>query len=173
MSDAEPGENAQRRRLPVLLPVLVVGLVGYTIFRLSHLSDHLPYNPGPAYPVTTLPASDGQPDLAAMRTAFLARRSVRLSQSGSPTLSCWPLAGIERERALRVLAEMRGERPSPLCSALAAAIESDEVFVIERDVFPAAAGPRWRYWTHELFRHNDRRRLLVVPVDLHDYPQAR
>ena len=173
MSDVEPGDGPQRRRLPLLLPVLIVGLAGYTIFRLSQLEDHLPYNPGPAYPVTTVLLNNGRPDPEAMRTAFLSKRSVRTTTSGPPVISCWPLAGIERERALRVLAEMREAQPGPLCAALSIAVENGEVFVLEQDVFPADAGPRWRYWTHELFRHNDRRRLLVVPVDLHDYPQAR
>ena len=173
MSDVEPGDSQQRRRLPLLLPVLIVGLASYTIFRLSHLTDNLPYNPGPAYPVTTVLLNEGRPDLEAMRTAFLSKRSVRTAPSGPPAISCWPLAGIERERALLVLAEMREARPDPLCAALSATVEKGDVFVLEQDVFAGAGGPRWRYWTHELFRHNHRRRLLVVPVDLHDYPQAR
>ena len=104
MSDAARTDTdadvAARRGLPWVAVILAGGLISYTVSRLSHLSDHRPYDPGPAYPIVDVAAEDATSELDALRQAFLDRRSVRREGEAERTLSCWPLDGIERERAL-------------------------------------------------------------------------
>ena len=167
-----PQTHGDRRRFPVFALVILAGaLASYTVVRLQGLSGRLPYDPGPPHPTVELHSDDAVEALDQLRTAFLDGRSARTADGR--LYECWPLAGLEYERALRVLASSELGEPAPLRAALRALVERRRAFVLEHEVFPPTAGKRWRYWTHELFEKGGRRRLLTAPIDLEEYPQAR
>jgi hypothetical protein len=171
---SELPQTGGRRRFPMFALVILAGaLISYTVVRLQGLSDRLPYDPGPPLPIAEVEPGNVLETLGRLRATFLDGRSARIPGDGVELHECWPLAGIEYERALRVLASMREQQPGPLCDALTALVEQRRAFVLEREVFPLTTGEHWRYWTHELFARQDRRRLLVVPIDLREFPQAR
>ncbi|MEC8653382.1 MAG: hypothetical protein VXY92_12560 [Planctomycetota bacterium] len=164
---------ARRRSLPWLPAILAVALVSYTVVRLRNLSENLPYDPGPAHATTNVAPRDAGEPLDELRRTFLSGRSARVLDDPPRLYECWPLAGIERERALRVLQTMRAEQPGPLVDALDALVARRGVFVLEAEIFPRESGERWRDWSVELFQHAGRRRLLVAPIDLTEFPAAR
>ncbi len=172
MSDESATPHDRGRRLRLMPVVLVVALVSYTVFRLQHLSQNLPYEPGPPLPVTTVTETGGAPLAAELREAFLAKRSAAMPGEAGARYACWPLAGIERERARRFVTALRTEQPGPLTDALGELVEADEAFVLEAEPLPDEADG-WRYWRKELFAVRERRRVLFVPVDTARFPGAR
>lgn len=173
-SNATSSADAPTRRpLPWVPVLLVTALVSYTVVRLQGLGDGLPYDPGPPLPTVDVQAGAVGETLDRLRQAFLDGRSARVIGEPTRQYPCWPLAGIERERALRVLAAMRAQQPGPLCDAVTAGIEAGDAFVLEEELFSARAADDWRDWSHELFHQGGRRRLLVVPIDLRRHPRAR
>jgi len=169
---AQPGKG--RRGFPTFAVVILAGaLISYTVVRLQGMSGRLPYDPGPPHPTVQVATGSVVETLSRLRATFLDGRSAQLTGSAGQLHECWPLAGIEYERALRVLESMKAEAPGPLCDALTALVGQRRVFELEREVFPQEPGERWRYWTYELFEQAGRRRLLTVPIDLEEYPQAR
>ncbi len=173
-SNAAPSPGAPTRRpLPWMPVLLVTALVSYTVVRLQGLGDGLPYDPGPPLPIVEVKAGAVDETLDRLRQTFLEGRSARVIGEPQQRYACWPLAGIERERALRVLVAMRAQQPGPLCDAVTAGVEAEDAFVLEEELFPAHPADGWRYWSHELFHQGGRRRLLVVPIDLRRHPQAR
>ena len=166
-------QSAPTRRVPWFPLILAVSLISYTAARMSGLDDRLPYEPGPALAQENV--APGTPDqtLDRLREAFLRGRSACLLTQPPRLHECWPLAGIEFERALRVSASMQQQRPSPLHDAVCELIEKRRAFVLEEDLFGDNSTHPWRYWTYELFHQGGRRRLLVVPIDLAAFPRAR
>ncbi|MGC6488096.1 MAG: hypothetical protein ACON4Z_10650 [Planctomycetota bacterium] len=173
MSAAAPNAPS-RRRFPVFALVLLASaLISYTVVRLQGVAGRLPYDPGPPQPTVEVVAGDAAQTLDRLRATFLDGRSARVLGDDGALYESWPLAGIEYERALRVLGSMRERAPGPLCDALRGLVEQRRAFVLEREVFPPRADGDWRDWTCELFAAGGRRRLLVVPVDLRAFPGAR
>jgi len=167
------GGAAPRRPLPWIPVLLAAALVSYTVVRLQGIGDSLPYDPGPALPTVDVASGSVTETLDRLRDAFLGKRSARVVGAEPRRFACWPLAGIERERALRVLSAMSAQQPGPVCDAVSALVATDEVFVLEQEVFPRTQDERWRYWTRELFAKGGRRRLLVAPIELSRFPEAR
>ena len=83
------------------------------------------------------------------------------------------LTSAGRAKTNKEWASMKEKEPGPLCDALTTLVEQRRAFVLEREVFPLNTGENWRYWTYELFATDGRRRILVVPVDLREFPQVR
>ena len=169
-----PQTGGSRRRFPVFAVVILAGaLISYTVVRLQGMAGKLPYDPGPPQATIEIAAGNVMETLERLRISFLDGRSARVAGDGGELHECWPLAGIEYERALRILASMKEKEPGPLCDALTTLVEQRRAFVLEREVFPLNTGENWRYWTYELFATDGRRRILVVPVDLREFPQVR
>ncbi len=152
--------------------ILLVALASYTVFRLQHLATNLPYEPGPPLPFTEVAAA-GDADLATrLRQVFLDGRSANVLGEPGVRYECWPLAGLERERARRMLDELRAREPGALVEALRELVEGERAFVLEAEPLPQSADG-WRYWRAELFAVRDRRRVLFVPIDAARFPDAR
>jgi len=182
--------EAKRRRVPWFGAILVVLLVSYTIARLRGAADSLPYDPGDPYPVVDVDATDDAQRSQRIAATLLDRKSVRLRGAGEDgadlTVSAWPLRGIEYERALRVLGELRDElaaiprdnrtpSDSSKLAQVAAAqtlVEQDRVFVLEQPA-PLTGGDRWHYWDLRLFEKGGRRRFLYAPIDKDEFPFVR
>lgn len=169
-----PQTGGSRRRFPVFAAVILAGaLISYTVVRLQGMAGKLPYDPGPPQATIEVAAGSVMETLERLRVSFLDGRSARVTGDGGELHECWPLAGIEYERALRILESMNVKDPGPLCEALTSLVEQRRAFVLEREVFPLNTGENWRYWSYELFHKGERRRILVVPIDLREFPEAR
>ena len=183
--------------MPLLAAIAAVMVVSYTIFRLNYAANHLPYDPGDAYPtVEVAPDQSGSVE-SRVREAFLSKHSVLLvgnqpeASQDAPAKSAlrqaWPLRGLERERALlslkQLIADAYGhlqEQPSTAnCERLAACVaagklvERDRVFVVEGVVPELRSNGGWHDWNLALFETKDRVRVMYAPIEAQAFDFVR
>ena len=180
--------------MPLLAAIAAIMVVSYTIFRLNYAANHLPYDPGDAFPTLEVAAEPSGSVEARMREAFLSKHSaVLIGNSGqtTPTKSAlrqaWPLRGLERERALislkQLIADAYGhlqEQPTTAnCERLAACVaanqlvEQDRVFVVDGIVPELRSNGGWHDWNLALFETKDRVRVMYAPIQQQEFDFVR
>ncbi|MCK5945511.1 MAG: hypothetical protein KAI24_26210, partial [Planctomycetes bacterium] len=184
--------DEQPRRSPVnrLLIVIGVALIGsYTAYRLRHLSNNLPYDPGDPFPVVEVAPTPPETLSERVRSALLARRSVRIGDDPERTTLAWPLRGIERERMLRSIdmqlaatldvppAQRTRQHNINLATwvAVRKLLDQDLLFVVDGDV-PALAGAsqqRWQDFRVTLITDGDRERVAYALIDKDEFGFVR
>ena len=174
--------------MPLIAAIAAVMIVSYTVFRLQYAANNLPYDPGLPHPTVDVAAEPAATLTERLRSAFASRHSARVTTaSGSAdTREAWPLFGLERERAIRLLDEqIQAGRRRPIeqrtadtCQHLATVVAArkslDEAhaFVVEAPLKPLPEQGSWRYWSTLLFEKNARQRILYVAIDLTQFPVA-
>ena len=175
--------------MPLVAGIAAIMVVSYTVWRLQYAANNLPYDPGRPFAVIDVSAEPPETLAARLRNAFLSQHSARLTTTtGEPTThEAWPLFGLERERAIRLLDERIGaarrlppeQRNSDTCQHLAKIVAArkligtDNAFVVEHELETLSDQGNWQYWHTLLFEKKDRRRILYVAIDLTQFAFVR
>ena len=175
--------------MPLLAGVAAIMIVSYTVFRLQYAANNLPYDPGQALPAVEVAPAPSETLPERLRSTFVQRHSARITTTSgeADVREAWPLYGLERERAIRLLDEQiqaahklpPADRNRETCEHLATVVAareligSENAFVVEQELMALPQGGDWLYWTSPLFETKGRRRILYVAIDLTQFAFVR